>query len=114
MKESHHWALFSFICRARAPEPIALFPTNWSDRILTFGPSSILNVRWINFADPGISWISCVTVANWKPFSFSMSRTIPSTFFTRPGSMKVSRRITALASFSLSSIFDDSTCLDPT
>ena len=53
--------------------------------ILTFGPSSMLKVRCTSFGPPGSSSISCVTSANWNPFSLIMSRTMPSTFFRRAG-----------------------------
>ena len=60
-----------------------------------------------------VPMISCDTLANWNPLSFIRSRTMPSTFFTRPGSMNVSRRICALAAFNASSILVVSTFFDP-
>ena len=82
--------------------------------ILTFGPSDMWNVRCTSFGPPGIVTISGVTSALWKPLSFIMSRTMPDTFRTSAGSMKVSRRISDIDIFSASSIFDVSTAFDPT
>jgi hypothetical protein len=71
---------FSFSWRLSVPSLIALLPTKSILRILTLGPSSIWKVMCTSFGPPWTSLISWVTLANWNPFSRSMSRTMPSTF----------------------------------
>ncbi len=105
--------LLFFIWRFSVNDPTALLPTNSTSRILTCGPSFTTKVRFTSFGPPGNCLISGSTVANWKPFSASMSRTIFLTFRTVAWSMNESRRMVAFSSFSLSSIFEVSRCLAP-
>ena len=114
MNERNHCALLLFISRASRQSGIASLPTNSMSRMRTCGPSSTWKVRFTSFGPPPIGLISGVTMANWYPFSASISRTVVVTRLIRPGSRNESSRMTELFSFSFSSIFVCSTFFDPT
>ena len=114
MNDSHQCARLSFILRRRRPSDTEELPVNSTVRILTFGPSLIVKVTCTSLGPPSTGLISCEISADWNPFSFIMSRMIPSILRMRAGSMKVSRRICALFSFSFSSIFAVSSFFEPT
>ena len=84
MNDRNQTDLLSLSWRRNARSLTAWFPSNATSLIFTFGPSSISKVRWTSFGPPSIGVILWVTVAAWNPFSCSMSRRIPSTFWIVP------------------------------
>jgi hypothetical protein len=65
MKPRRPRSLFSFILRASARSPTAWLPTKSMSSMRTFGPSSMLKVRWTVFGPPATGLISGLISAYW-------------------------------------------------